>query len=141
MKHKFIIIALLVICCGCAHPLIGRSVFIENNKYWCRSNSFNDCIVQTEHLIFKYSVTLIDPVAGEYIIKGHAEPVNIGAFSNFQTEKSTFYFLLAKYGIITDVVSFMMGSNSVQEKIPFNLKFKTKPFDATAILYEFWVSG
>lgn len=140
MKCRLLIIAFLITLFGCAHPYVGKTV----NSYsplWCRINMFPiSCMIAQPHLKFVYE-TDFNSATGEYSVQGHAEPVSIKSFSNFQVEKSNFYLVLAKDGIITDVISFFLPSNSVQDKIPFNFKFKSKQFDSMSIIYEFWVSG
>lgn len=142
MRCKLFIIALLLALCGCAHPYIGLPVR-TTGPYWCHIHAIPQpcsCIIQTEHLKFVFETSYND-VSGECSIIGHIEPISIKSFSNFQVEKSTFYFVLARNGIIVDVVSFLLSSNNPGNNIPLNLKFKSKPFDAISIDYYFYVTG
>jgi len=141
MKRMLVFALLFVFLLGCAHPLIGRSVHNKGNPYWCHMvRSPEYCTILTQHLRINIKVDT-GTEEGEYIINGDAEFLTTKGFSRVVVEKSDFYFILAKNGIITDVISFMLAGDDVQNKLPLNLKFKTKPFDAVSLDYYFYVIG
>ncbi|MBU2620822.1 MAG: hypothetical protein KKD92_00695 [Proteobacteria bacterium] len=140
MRYKLLFIALLLILSACAHPYIGLPVR-TTGPFWCHTYAFSkSCVIITEHLKYDFEINY-NAVTSECSINGHIEPVSIKSFSNFEVDKSTFYFIFANNGVVVDVVSFLISSDNLQNNIPLNLTFKTKPFDSVSIDYSFVVSG
>ena len=140
MVRCLISLLVAVLIAGCAHPYIGLPVR-TSHPMWCSAYTFpKSCVIITDHLKYDFKINYND-VTGECSINGYIEPVSIKSFSHFQVDKSNFYFIFANNGVVSDVVSFLLTSDNLQNNIPLNLKFKTKPFDFVSIDYNFVVSG
>jgi hypothetical protein len=134
MRYKLLAIALLFTLCSCANPLIGRHVDNEDPE-WCHVDAFpGSCKIPIGAFQFDYE-TKFDSVSGEYSIQGYATAISVRSIQGVSIHDSNTYFILAKGGVITDVIYYNWGGD-LKNKNKFSVKFKSSPFDSMTIGYD-----
>ena len=133
---------------ACAKYYVGRIINYDE-PYWCKCSEFpTTCSQDYKDFVFEYTISRGDnaeknPLA-EYVLKGHAIYKGEGGFSHLATggqfgEGSHFTFILVNDGVIIDYFYLNVMGDNLGSRLPFKKRFKSPPFDATAIDYDVYV--
>ncbi len=132
---------------ACAKYYVGRLIDY-NEPYWCDCSEFpKTCRQDYRDFVFEYTIIRGDNVEGsdlaEYILEGRAIYKGEGGFSQLATGGqfggSHFRFILVNEGVIIDYFYLNVLGDNLSSGLPFKKRFKSPPFDATAIDYNVYV--
>jgi hypothetical protein len=132
---------------ACAKYYVGR-IIDYNEPYWCNGSEFpKTCTQNYRDFIFEYNVSRGDNAEegalSEYLLEGRATYKGEGGFSHLATGGqfggSNFTFILVNDGVIIDYFYLNILGDHLGSGLPFKKRFKSPPFDATAIDYNVYV--
>ena len=132
---------------ACTKYYVGRLIDYDE-PYWCKFSEFpKTCRQDYRDFVFEYTISRGDNIEentlAEYILEGHALYKGEGGFSQLATGGqfggSHFTFILVNDGVIIDYFYLNILGDSLTLELPFKKRFKSPPFDASAIDYNVYV--
>ena len=78
---------------------------------------------------------------GEYLLEGFVDMYGLGAFAHVAAGHEDFHVVLSKDNTVVNTVPFWLSGSEVHDKIPFNRKFKSPPFDSFVFFYRLGLEG
>ena len=134
-----VVVSLIEISCSFKSPYVGRHL---NTSSWCEYPiGVSPCIYQTEYIDFTIDkLNLGDD--GKFHMEGFMQMHGISAtFKSITLKGTTFLLILAKDDTVVEVINFFPHKIDINAKFPFDLRFKSPPFDSYTFTYEFRVTS